>query len=210
MSTVADDPLTNLLNLPFDSFESMSEVHLYVRRLRDTIRKQYFELSYYRDINQYLRKYSQHQLSNVELFYEYRKLDSIEMIDRLWAVTITFDPNRFHNIDLTSEEEQQLYIKFHLMKAIRRFNIPFLYGSFEKHKNGRTHFHGVVSIYDNTELEKYLLRKFTNNPRNKHCILWKAIDNLPKWLEYINKESLDFISYKNQKKCIEKLIINCL
>lgn len=197
--------LTNLLNTPFDSFPSMSEIHLYIRQLRTILIRQHNELAYYRDTREYLKRYTQYQLSTCELFYEYNKLDEIDGSDRKWALTITFDPNRFTNIDLTTDEEQILYIKFHLMKAIRRFNVPFLYGSFENHKNGRIHFHGVISIYDITEIEKYLKRKFTNNPQNRNCILWKPIDNMTKWLAYINKESSSYIYYKQPLESLNSL-----
>lgn len=203
---VTPSNLSNLLNHPFDSFESMSEIHLYIRQLRATIIKQHNELSYYRGITEYLKQYTPNQQLQLESFFETNQLSSIQTVDRLWAITITFDPNRFTNIDLTTPEEQQTYIKFQLMKTIRRFNIPFLYGSFERHKNGRVHFHGIISIYDITEIERYLKRKFTNNPQNKHCILWKPIDNLNKWIEYINKESLDYIYYQkplNEKNSLD-------
>lgn len=193
-------PLSDLLNIPFDSFESMSALHLYVRILRHRLRKQHLELSFYRGIEQQLKQYTDKQLCEIEQFFEGEQLMEVPTDYRLWALTITFDPNRFTNIDLTDQNEQVLYIKYILMKTIRKFNIPFLYGSFEHHKNGRMHFHGVIAIYDKKEVEKYLLRKFTDNPKNKHCILWKPVDNINKWLDYINKESLDFISYKMIKK----------
>lgn len=200
--------LTNLLNTPFDSFPSMSEIHYYVRQLRTIIIKQHNELAYYRDTTEYLKRYTPHQLASCELFYEYKQVNELGLLcgsDRKWALTITFDPNRFTNIDLTTVEEQTLYIKYQLMKTIRRFNIPLLYGSFERHKNGRIHFHGIISIYDITEIEKYLKRKFTNNPQNRNCILWKPIDNMQKWLEYVNKESESYIYYSKPLNDINSL-----
>lgn len=197
MNTLSDDPLITLLNHPFDTFETMSEIHLYVRQLRDTIRRQQLELAHYRDIQYELRKYTGEQLHRLEYFFDSIKCSElVNDLDMKWAFTITFDPNRFKAIDLTPLEEQRNFIKIYLYKVIKKFEIPFLYGSFEQHKNGRIHFHGMMSIYNKDEVYRYLLRKFTNNPQNKHCILFKPIDNFNKWLEYINKESEDYILYK--------------
>lgn len=207
MNTV-DDPLINLLNHPFDTFETMSEIHLYIRELRDTIRKQQLELAHYRNIQYALRKYTNEQQYRLEYFFEsIRCPDLMNDSDMKWAFTITFDPNRFKAIDLTPVEEQKNYIKIYLYKLIKKYEIPFLYGSFEFHKNGRIHFHGMMSIYNKDEVYRYLMRKFSNSPHNKHCILFKPIDNFNKWLEYINKESDDYILYK---KPLENNSLNSL
>jgi len=64
----------------------------------------------------------------------------------LYFMTITFDPERFDNLIFTTEQQQKDYILASLYEFKDRIN--FIYGCFEKHKNGIIHTHMIINFND--------------------------------------------------------------
>jgi len=108
--------------------------------------------------------------------------------NELYFMTITFDPDRFDNLQFTSEEQQKSYILYALYK--HRQHINFMYGCFEKHQNGIIHSHILINFNDYREYkEKYfkeLKARFTRNMRNKYTIDIEPVKALDKVLQYID------------------------
>jgi len=106
----------------------------------------------------------------------------------LYFMTITFDPERFDNLIFTTEQQQKDYILSSLYEFKDRIN--FIYGCFEKHKNGIIHTHMIINFNDYQEFkENYfnkLKSKFTRNLRNKYTIDIEAVKALDKVLQYID------------------------
>jgi len=120
----------------------------------------------------------------------------------LYFMTITFDPERFDNLHFTTEEQQKDYILCSLYKF--RHDINFMYGCFEKHKNGLIHSHLIINFNDYSNFKdnhfNKLKSKFTRNLRNPYTIDFGPVQNLDKVLEYIDfgeKLKYGFYRYYN-------------
>lgn len=120
--------------------------------------------------------------------------------------TITFDPERFGPI--IPDNKAKDYILYILSMVIEKFANTRIYGSFEYHKNGNIHAHCIIVTYQQKEITQYLKSKFTNNPKNKHCIDCGPA-RVPQAKEYIEKESdhyftsEDYIVIKKKPKTSE-------
>lgn len=84
-------------------------------------------------------------------------------------VTITFDPSRFQNLGVNSNQEET-YILHQLSKAIKNGYIFGLYGCFELTAQSITHSHINIYTYQPFELKQFLKEQFTFNMRNRHAV----------------------------------------
>jgi len=123
----------------------------------------------------------------------------------MYFMTITYDPQRFDNFELTSEEQQKEYILYSLYKF--RHQINFMYGCFEKQSNGFIHAHILINYTDAkefineslTKLKSLFTRRFTRK-NQKQTIDNEVVKDLDKVLEYIDngdKEKCGFFLYYN-------------
>jgi len=103
-------------------------------------------------------------------------------------LTITFDPDRFDNLILTTEEAQKNYILHSLSEFKNKIN--FIYGCFEKHKNGIIHSHLLINFFDHMDFleNSYpsLKAKFTKNIRNPYTLKLEPVNHLEKVAAYID------------------------
>lgn len=130
--------------------------------------------------------YNQHFIFNQP--YDFKDTEN------LFFITLTYDPSFY----LPKSESDQvnffvslLYETLHLYQE--------LYGSFEHHKSGVVHFHGVFQIHNNNDLNELLLY-FKNKLSNKsqRCVNSKPVTNLKGLLEdYLIKENFISIQKKN-------------
>lgn len=128
----------------------------------------------------------------------------LDQFDSFYAITITFDPQKFKQILIVPDSDQIVYIEKCIQLMIEGGFLTDLYGCFEYQKNGTIHFHGVFSSYKYPyELEKTFLEYFTNKIERQYAIKIKPVDNLQKWISYINKESTFFISYNIKKRTLD-------
>lgn len=173
--------------------KSHHEVDDLVKRLFKVVRDLRRDNMFYCDIEQHL-SFSGSNVSQFDIS-DQPILTDLSNSGNFYAVTITFDPNRFENLDVITEESQQKYILTKLYDFLSKgYNVTELYGSFELHQSGVVHSHLLIGIYDWKQLYDFLLRQFSKTRRNKHCILIKPIDDMKKWIEYINKAE----SYEKQ------------
>lgn len=139
------------------------------KKLIKIVHNQNKELMYYKSIEINLK----HNLSEFnELAFEQSDepmaLDSKVNLDSLYFLTITFDPHRFDNLELSTEISQKRYIIRQLYEI--RHHVKFIYGCFEKHKSGIIHSHLVIDVNDVEYITDKLMRAFSSKPSNKHAI----------------------------------------
>lgn len=170
--------------------EQMDIVKALFKQLNDQER----ELRYYKDIDMVLSHSNQYRY-NIEEYDKPILLNSSDLSDNIQylSVTITFDPNRFENLEVITEESQKKYIltKWNDFLINSKCNITELYGCFESHQSGIIHSHAIISLYDSILLKNYLLRQFSKTVRNKHCIDIKLVYDIQGILNYINKDEQD-------------------
>lgn len=107
-----------------------------------------------------------------------------DTLNGLYFYTITFSPKRFYQ---HTDKQYKDYIIYHMIR-LRQINLAFdYYGCFEKHRNGVIHSHIIIKGYQHDEIKKYLNQWFNHDARNRHCIDQKAIDNIDRVMDYINK-----------------------
>ena len=152
-------------NLKFPEYLSPHQKYLY-RELQKNIKVQ---LSNYPKI-----------LEAYDLFNYFNDSASI------FFITITYDPKRFPaTLDCIEEE----YIKYVLL-TIYIYNITAIYGTFEKHENGRVHTHLVLQAYQQKEIEITLKSMFGSTLRRSNISV-KIEKIKPNYvqdaLDYINK-----------------------
>jgi len=182
----------------------IDDVHTLIKDLIKENKQLHKENLYYKNIELHLKINSrQFELtfrrdSQPMSFDEHRMRDN----NRMYFMTITFDPKRFDTLDFTSEESQKEYILLQLHKFKHKIN--FIYGCFEKHKNGVIHAHVLLNfndydIFREREFKK-LVSKFTNSKYNKFCIDLQPVQNLDNVINYIDggdKEKFGFFRYYN-------------
>jgi len=130
----------------------------------------------------------------------------IELPDRDYiAITLTFDQQKHHQLILTPTYEQKKYIEKVISNLLYEQLISAVYGCFEKHKSGFIHSHLLVPHYgDYNNIYNKLIPYFTNREfKKQHAVLIKPVKDLTKWVNYINKESSDFIEWNLKKNTIE-------
>ena len=122
-----------------------------------------------------------------------------------YFMTITFDPKRFDNFHLVSSDEQKKYILYQLHKY--RHHMSFIYGCFEKHKNGVIHSHIIMNPVDEDYFRQNCLKKlksaFTRNAYSKITIDYQLVKSVDKTIEYIDnggKEKYGFFRHYNDNE----------
>jgi len=110
--------------------------------------------------------------------------------ENLYFLTITFDPNRFHQLGINAAAEED-YILHQVALATKDNLIHEIVGCFELQNNGTTHAHAHVKTYQPIELKKTLKGKFTNNMRNHKAIDLQPANKSEKGMAYINKLDTD-------------------
>lgn len=157
------------------------------KRLIKIIHNQNKELMYYKSIEINLK----HNLSEFnELLFdqsdEPMSLNTKVSLDSLYFVTITFDPHRFDNLELSTEISQKKYIikQWHQL----RHKISFVYGCFEKHKSGIIHSHCILETTDSESVMNQLMKAFSSKPNNKHAIDISEVRDISKCLRYIDTQ----------------------
>jgi len=113
-----------------------------------------------------------------------------------YAITLTFDPNRFHNIQLVPVGKQIETMKFIILKTIENEVIDNIYGFFEYHA-GRpvVHFHGIIEHPTNQdeyfEIKTAFTKLLSSSPNNAHAVELKIVKDINGWLEYIRKTDMN-------------------
>jgi len=159
--------------------------------------------AYYRCIDIHLSKADDKYLNIYSQEDSPMAFDSI-ILKSKWFLTITFDPKRFSNFHLTTENEQKKYILLQLYKY--RTSLNFMYGCFEKHKNGVVHAHILIDPIDPAEFKyndlKKLKSSFTRNNYSKITIDYQEVKAIEKVIEYIDhgdKQKYGFFQYYNSQ-----------
>jgi len=199
----APDDAINLLKTDYQTLNSF-ELSRYIMRLRQCMQQLKIRNNLLLEKKQYLPKiYDNYHYS----IFDRNKLDISNFVLSLnyYAITITFDPCKFNYIlPVVPDNYQIKYIEECLHYNLSKDHITDIYGSFEKHKSGIIHFHGVLSSYKYPEdFNKSMISFFTNKVNSQKAILIKYVDDLPKWIDYINKESDIFISYNIEINTLE-------
>lgn len=115
------------------------------------------------------------------------QIDESNKCDDLHFITITFDPKKFGH-EANSEKEER-YILYSLYEMKKHNNITDIYGSFEKHKNGRTHAHLLIFTPKSSPFFKSRLQSmFTDNMNNTKAVDMEVCKNISKCKAYIDKD----------------------
>lgn len=188
---MTDCPIIRLLNVDYSKFSHQNDVDDYIRKLRKTVTTLKIQNDYLNKTESYLPKVLKKDSDMVN--FTRSVIESCSQLPNVAyiALTITYDPRFFPQLIITPLWEQENYIKRVLANIINKEIIKSIYGSFELQVNGRIHFHGLIPFYGTSEivkLEDELSGYFTDVKKNQKAILIKPVDDIPKWLNYINKK----------------------
>lgn len=196
--------IPKLLNVQYDRL-SGPELSSYIRELKSTVATLKLQNDYLSNKEQYIK-----DLSDVTVYpFNCEKLEPlhVERNGDAYAITATFDPQRFKQLCITPQYEQIKYFKKIFSKLIYDGEIDNLYCVFESHKNGNIHCHAITYIYNNeanrTRLENCIKCHLTNRSRNTTNTVIKPVDNVDKWFTYMNKEWYYSIEYNLRKKSLD-------
>lgn len=199
---VLNSTIRKVLNKDYSKMDSL-KLESHIRALKKYL---YFKTLQ----NDFLLKKESYLPIECPVNYPYNRekmlITDIELPNRDWlAITITFDQQKHPQLILTPTYEQKKYIEKVISTILYEQHITAVYGSFERHKSGYIHSHIIIPHYGAYHnLYNKLVPYFTNRPIPKqHAILIKPVTDLDKWLNYINKESLDFIEFNVRKNTIE-------
>lgn len=112
----------------------------------------------------------------------------------------------YESLNNYGQREMLIYAWYRLISRLDNISENELH--FERFKNGHLHGHGILDVGDRelTEIEMQNIYKTVHSIIGKRgesmklCVTIKKIDNMEKWLEYINKENaLDPYVYKGQR-----------
>lgn len=182
--------IISLLSLDYSKFSQQFEVDDYIRRLRDMVTQLKIKNDFLLEKKTYLPMVIKKDSDMVN--FTRSVIESCSQVEQVAyiAVTITYDPRFFPQLIITPLWEQENYIKRVLAHQINNNRITSIYGCFELQKNGRIHFHGIIPVYGSekiAKLEDELSAYFTSGTHQK-AIKIKPVDNIQKWLDYINKK----------------------
>lgn len=103
-------------------------------------------------------------------------------LDQYLFITITYDPRKFPQLIITSDEEQKKYIEQVITRAVQSDELTSFYGVFERQKNGNIHYHFIAKLYNSDEnkesIKSFLTPFFTDRKDNKYCIDVKRVTNI--------------------------------
>ena len=109
------------------------------------------------------------------------------------AITATFDPRRFKNINKVSIENQKNYFKKIISQLYIDNELDNIYGCFELQLNGNVHFHGLTRKYNTNfninNLKEVFNRYLTYDIKNRYTTIIKPVTDLSGWMSYINDET---------------------
>lgn len=199
------DEFSKLVNKNYQKYTSQYEVDEYIRQLRRSL----IDLKLKND---FLLKEELYIPIKVERNYPYNNdqitIDQIQEPNRNFiAITITYDHKKFPQLFITPISEQIKYIEKVFSVLLYDNDITAVYGSFERQKNGFIHGHFITPYYGNYKhLENYISTYFTNGHNGKqHAVLIKPVDDINKWLQYINKKEdfKDYLEYNIKIKTLD-------
>lgn len=215
-----------LLNVNPSDMED--DMFFYVKRLRQG-------LAYLIEENSILRKEALlPYLTDIDGSFRNVLPTNEEILDHLNGgdllfITITFDPRKFPQIIVCSEEQQKLYFEQVLTLAIINEYITHFFGVYETQKNGNIHLHFITKNYNNIEnrktIREFLSQYLTDRKDNKYCVDIRPVKDINGLLnDYLKKDVRgyihnintdeyewvedDFGPYKVCKKVIKKSLEN--
>lgn len=201
MACVSNPEMNKLLILNYSKLTNQFEVDQYIRDLRNALKKKIMQNDFLLKKESYIPIKCNYEFPFKEEIMEY---SMIKDIDRDFiAITLTFDQKMHPQLIITPQYDQIKYIKKVISNLIYENHITAVYGCFEKHKSGYIHSHLLVPHYgSHNDLQDKILPYFTNR-KKQHAVLIKHVDDLKKWIDYINKESDDFIEWNLRKNTLE-------
>lgn len=192
-----------LLKQDINEIIKWNSLDKYIRLLRRSLKEKIIQ-------NDFLLKKESYIPLEVPVNYPFDtqrlEIDDIEVTNRDFiAITVTFDQQKHPQLIITPAYDQKKYIKKVFSSLIYEQHITAVYGCFEAHKSGFIHAHLIVPHYgDYNDLHNKLTGYFTNRTNTKqHAVLIKPVNDLKKWINYINKESTDFIEWNIRKKSLD-------
>lgn len=158
-----------------------TNISSYIRELRSSLADLLMENSILRD------EASLPFISKISKSFRYNPLPPNHYyfqkgLDDYLFLTITFDPRKFPQLIITSQEEQKQYIEQVLTKANQQEIITLFYGVYELQKNGNIHIHIILNKYNSKEnietIKSFFTPFFTARKDNKYCIDVKPVTNM--------------------------------
>jgi len=195
-----------LIRLDYTKLETPNAVELYIRQLRNEIKKLYKENLCYKNVEEILSKWNIQPLP-----FDTHTITQLPEHLNYYSITATLDPNRFLNLELTTIEQQIRYFKQTITHHILDDVYHRIYATFERHKNGIIHCHAIIQIYDisptnYTKILHAFTSKLTNKINSKINTIIKLTTDIPGWLKYMNKETEEEpISFNMTPHSIEHL-----
>lgn len=186
-----------LLKMDTSKIVWSGDLDRYLRLIRQALKEKIIQ-------NDFLLKTESYIPLDCTMVYPFTReimtVNDIEVPNRDFiAITITFDQQKHPQLIITPQYDQKKYIEKVISNLLYDKHITAVYGSFEKHKSGFIHTHLIVPHYgDYNNLLQTITNYFTNR-KKQHAVLIKKVDNLEKWLNYINKESDDFYEFNLRK-----------
>jgi len=164
----------------------------YIQLKNDNLMYRIIELLLLSDTTNSYNLLFQHDIEPMA-FEDYKIRDNL-----LYFMTITYDPDRFDNLILTTEDQQKKYILYSLYKFHHQIN--FIYGCFEKQTNGIIHAHLLINYVDHIEFINEHLKKFKSrftkrflNKNQNQTVDNQPVKDLDKVLNYIDgKEKVKY------------------
>jgi len=165
-----------------------------IKTLKEKLALQDVELRYWKGESCKLLSLKKDYRQFFEISMQYLPLSYIGNSIDYKFLTITFDPKKFGQFNLHSDEQN--YIFKQLYKLIKAKLITSLAGCFELQKNGTTHAHLICrTTVSNEEINTALRLAFTDDPKNKCAIRCEDPKNMENVTNYLKKESNDFYRY---------------
>ena len=165
-----------------------NSIETYIRKLRHELIKLYKENLTYQNIELILSN------SNLSILPFDNNIITKLPENFYYSITSTLDPNRFLNLEFTTQENQIHYFKQIITTHITTDVYHHIYATFEEHKNGIIHCHAIIRIYDQSASKyKQILHAFTskltNQINSKINTIIKITSDIEGWLKYMNKET---------------------
>lgn len=200
--------LAKLINKNYQKLTSQYEVDDYIRQLRFAVKELKLQNDFLLETQSYLpikQPINNYSFNDQQVNYEDIQDPEVDY----YAITLTFDSKKFPQLIITPDIEQIKYIKKVISTILYERLFTRVYGSFEKHKSGIIHFHGVIPLYKSLDnkinLDLLLKPYFTDSEHNKHAVLTKPVDDLQLWIKYINKPETYkiFLEWNFKKNTLE-------
>lgn len=173
---------------------SLSCFKCQIKTLKEKISIQDIELRYWKGESCKLLSLNKDYRQYYEVSLQYLPLSYIGDSLEYKFLTITFDPKKFGQFNLHSDEQN--YIFKQLYKLIKANLITSLSGCFELQKNGTTHAHMICrTTASNDEINTALVLSFSDDPKNKYAIKCEDPRSMNNITTYMQKEAQDYYRY---------------